>query len=108
MLASNQISSIAEDTHGNFWILHKNGVFEKFDGNTLTITYRNHYLNEFYHDQVPDYRLMVDNDDDVWLFIGDRNQGAFYYDTSTQSVTRINKTLSAKVEFGHCAWNSPG
>ncbi len=45
-LASNQISSIAEDKQGNFWILHKNGVFEKLDGKTLTITYRNNYLNE--------------------------------------------------------------
>ena len=91
-LASNQISSIAEDKQGNFWILHKNGVFEKLDGKTLTVTYRNNYLNELYNQQVLDYRLTVDNDDDVWLFISDQNEGAFYFKSVDKSVTRINKT----------------
>ena len=90
-LASNQISSIAEDEQGNFWILHKNGIFEKLDANTLTVTYRNYSLNKLYN-QLLDYRLMVDADDDVWLFISDRNQGVFYFNSKNQSVRRINQT----------------
>ena len=45
-----------------------------------------------YDHQVLDYRLTVDNDDDVWLFISDQNEGAFYFKSVDKSLTRINKT----------------
>jgi signal transduction histidine kinase/ligand-binding sensor domain-containing protein/DNA-binding response OmpR family regulator len=90
-LASNQISSIAEDSKGNFWIIHRNGIFEKLDGSTLTVAYRNDYLNKLLRQRVYDYRLMVDASDDVWLFIADKNEGAFYFNSNEQSLTRINR-----------------
>lgn len=90
-LASNQISSIGEDSHGNLWILHKNGVFEKVDGKTLTVTYRNEELNKIFKQQTFDYQLMVDVDDDVWLYIMDRNHGIFYFNNAHGSLMRINK-----------------
>ncbi len=39
-----------------------------------------------YNQQVLDYRLTVDNDDDVWLFISDQNEGAFYFKSDDKSV----------------------
>ena len=93
-LASNQISSIAEDQQGNIWILHKNGVFEKLDGNTLKVTYRNHYLNKLYGKQVFDYRLIVDADGDVWLFVADSNKGIFYFNAAKKLMTHISRTSS--------------
>jgi ligand-binding sensor domain-containing protein len=41
-----------------------------------------------------DYRLVVDSDDDVWLFISDRNQGAFYFNSRDKSLIRINQNSS--------------
>ena len=97
-LASNQISSIAEDKQGNFWILHKNGVFEKLDGKTLTVTYRNTYLSDLYRQEM-DYRLTVDNDDDVWFYISDRNEGAFFFSVTEGTIARISKNNSAAAKL---------
>jgi signal transduction histidine kinase/ligand-binding sensor domain-containing protein/DNA-binding response OmpR family regulator len=90
-LASNQISTISEDPFGNIWVVHNNGVFEKLDGKTLTVTYRNYYLNKLYNQKVFDYRLTVDSDGDVWLYLADNNQGIFYFNSAERSISRINR-----------------
>lgn len=90
-LASNQISSISPDRDGNLWIFHKSGVFEKLDANTLTVTYRNDQLSKMFNQQRYDYRLMVDSDNDVWLYLFDNNKGVFFFDADKQSLTNFKK-----------------
>src|SRR5690606_25970028 len=90
-LASNQIASLESDNDGNLWVLHKNGVFEKVDGSTLKVVYRNYHLAKVNRQQLLDYRLMVDSDNDVWLFVADRNQGVYYFNEDTRSIKRFNR-----------------
>lgn len=89
-LSSNQIASLESDSEGNLWILHENGVFEKLDGTTLKIVYRNQTIAKTNRKQLLDYRLMVDTDNDVWLYVADRNQGVYYFNAATQFIKRIN------------------
>lgn len=90
-LASNQISSIYPDQSGNIWIIHKNGVFEKLDAHTLTVTYRNYQLNKMFNQRTFDYRIMVDSDGDVWLYLFDSNEGIFYFNSDKKFLTRIRR-----------------
>ncbi len=94
-LASNQIASIFPDPAGNLWIFHKSGVFEKLDATTLTVTYRNHQLNKMFNQQAFDYRITVDADGDVWLYLFDSNKGVFYFNVNKQSLQHFHRTSSS-------------
>lgn len=80
-IASNSMSEIADDADGNHWIIHTNGVFERLDGKSLKVTYRNTELKERFRGQTFEYRIMVDADGDVWMF-NNGNNGCFYFDTA--------------------------
>ena len=90
-LASNQIASIYPDQQGNVWIFHKNGVFEKLDAVSLTVTYRNYQLHKLFFQRSYDYRMMVDAEGDVWLYLFDNNSGVFYFKTANRTLTQIRK-----------------
>jgi signal transduction histidine kinase/ligand-binding sensor domain-containing protein/DNA-binding response OmpR family regulator len=86
-ICSNEISAIAEDHHGNLWIIHKNGVLETVSGETFQVTYRNTYLRDQHNAKVLPYDLMVDADGDPWLYVRQNTLGVFHFNTARQDFT---------------------
>lgn len=77
-LRASELSSVQEDADGNLWIIHRDGVIEKMDGKTHAISYRNHSLFKKYAGQLLEYTLMVDADNDVWIYINNNNKGVYW------------------------------
>jgi signal transduction histidine kinase/ligand-binding sensor domain-containing protein/DNA-binding response OmpR family regulator len=95
-ISSHQLSNIKQDKLGNYWLVHQNGTLEKLDQKTFKVTYRDHTLRDRFKGQIFDYDLMVDADNDVWLF-NDRNFGCFFFNTKTK--TFINFTRESQVKL---------
>lgn len=96
-IASMEMSSIQEDSKGNVWLVHQDGIFEKLDYKTKKVVYRNDELKRRFNGEKFEYRLMVDQDDDLWIH-NDRNYGCFYFNTSTQKIEAINSESKVKLK----------
>jgi signal transduction histidine kinase/ligand-binding sensor domain-containing protein/DNA-binding response OmpR family regulator len=95
-ISSVQISALSEDHDGNMWLVHQNGVFEKLDAKTLKVTYRNFELQKRFDSQSFEYNLMVDSDNDLWLF-SDRNFGCYYFNSATAVIQPLKTTTTVKL-----------
>lgn len=104
-IASSSMSEIEDDPEGNHWIIHNNGVFERLDGKTLKVTYRNTALRDTFRAQSFEYRIMVDADGDLWMF-NNSNNGCFFFDhvtrelkwiTNQSSPTRLNSNIVREI-----------
>lgn len=88
-ISANELSAVSEDSTGNLWIVHRNGILELMDGKTHAILYRNDVLYKKYAGQLLEYNLMVDADNDVWVYINNNNKGVYWL--SHGSLLHIDK-----------------
>lgn len=87
-LASMSMSEIAQDPQGNYWLIHNNGLFERIDGKTLKVNYRNTTLRDQFGGQAFEYKIMIDADGDLWMF-NNSNNGCFYFNHTTAQLRWI-------------------
>lgn len=92
-LSTNDISWFSEDSEGNYWIIHTNGTFEKVDGETFRVNYRNTELYKTFGGDLHDYRLIVDDDNDLWIHFYE-DFGIFYYNAKKDAITNFNKNTT--------------
>lgn len=88
------VNSIGEDKDHNFWIIYRDGLFEKINGNTLEVEYSNDYFLKRYPNDSYDYNLRIDNDSDLWIFVGNQNRGVFYFENATQEIEHYSSSSS--------------
>jgi len=102
LLYSSSIADITTDAKGNVWIVYTNGIVEMFDIKLNKISYHTDAFNKATNYKSGDYSLMVDRDNDLWLYAFYKESGIFYYRPSTGGVRHIDKEsagakLNAKV-----------
>ncbi len=90
-LPSCQAASLIEDQDGNFWVMLKNGSLKKIDGKTFAVLYHNHYLKEWFHGELLDYKLTTDHDGDIWICPANTNYGIFYFDLAHNTIHHIHE-----------------
>lgn len=90
-LSTNTISAIGQTTHGDIWIVHRNGLLERLNGKTLKIEERNDEIYRTYSQQQLDYALTVDSDNDLWLYMREKEGGVFFYDSSLKTLQHFDK-----------------
>lgn len=90
---SDSVTSFTQDKEGNYWLIHANGVLEKFtaEDSSYHVSYQNRFLFEKNNGLPLDYRLIADQDGDVWVFIMNDDQGLFYFDISDHTVKHLHK-----------------
>ena len=91
-LYSNDIGDITETANGDFWIIYKNGLIEKIDHQTNTISSRISFLNKLHGREQGNYTLFCDKQDDLWMFDPGNPWGVFYYSPAKGIFKNINKT----------------
>ncbi|MBF9254027.1 response regulator [Pontibacter sp. 172403-2] len=90
-LSTDYISAISQTARGDLWVVHRNGIFEKLDRKTLKVIARNDDIYRKYTREMQNYALVADSDNDLWLYVNDKESGAYFYDQSGKSLTHFHK-----------------
>lgn len=99
VIGSHSLVDMAQDSEKNLWVISYSGVLEKIDYESLQVLDR-FPLNEEYADELSNYRLFIDSDDDVWVYAPGRPYGAFMLDGSTGEVLH-GSTESTKLKLNN-------
>jgi len=89
------LSSIAEDSAGNIWILHADGLLQKMDGRSHAIVYQVQMPEQDGRSKQQDYQMMADRDGDLWIFSNTDIQGIYYYNQRNATFTHYNQNTGA-------------
>jgi signal transduction histidine kinase/ligand-binding sensor domain-containing protein/DNA-binding response OmpR family regulator len=95
-ISSMSMSGIEQDRNGDYWVVHQNGIFEKLDHKTLKVTYRNDELMRRFGGELFEYVLMIDSDNELWLY-NDRNYGCFRFNPSNGSIVTYNTSAPIRL-----------
>lgn len=94
VLHNNDIADIGTDNNGSIWIIYRDGLLEKMNETTHAVTARNDFLQQKYAGKLSDYRMFVDAEGDVWIFIYGEPLGTYYFNTSNNSVLHLNRNAA--------------
>jgi signal transduction histidine kinase/ligand-binding sensor domain-containing protein/DNA-binding response OmpR family regulator len=90
-IGGNNISAFEEDAKGDFWMIYQDGAIEKMDGQTHTVVYKSSTLKNFNKNQVLNYNLFIDDQDELWIYVSEDPRGVFYFNPATNTLLPINK-----------------
>jgi signal transduction histidine kinase/ligand-binding sensor domain-containing protein/DNA-binding response OmpR family regulator len=84
-IATDSVAAFACDSSSGNWIVHQNGVVEKimFSNGNGRVTFRSDFLRKLNGGAVFNYKLMIDDDNDLWIYVSNDPQGVFHLQTST-------------------------
>lgn len=91
-LSTNDVAAIQPNAEGDFWVIHRNGLLEKIDHNTLQVVERNNDIYRKYNQKQLNYALTVDSDDDVWVHLQKVEGGVFFYDHTSKRLSHFHKS----------------
>ncbi|MDO3628948.1 two-component regulator propeller domain-containing protein [Mucilaginibacter sp. BT774] len=91
-LYSDKIAGISEGPGGSLWVVYQNGVLDKVDENTGSVTNRIDVLNKMAKRSGANYHLFADRDGDLWVFEQGNPSGVFYYDVKKDILKNITST----------------
>jgi signal transduction histidine kinase/ligand-binding sensor domain-containing protein/DNA-binding response OmpR family regulator len=89
-ISDNLARDIRQANDGYYWYIGQNGILEKIDPNTLQVVYRNNWLQKKFSESKL-YRLFVDSDNHVWVYIPNSVNDVFIFDPNKQSFSVISK-----------------
>jgi signal transduction histidine kinase/ligand-binding sensor domain-containing protein/DNA-binding response OmpR family regulator len=83
------LSSVTEDNHGFFWIIHRNGILEKVDGKTKRVVFRDFSVFRILGGVQSDYSILADSDNDLWIVLTNAPNGIFFFNTTNKQLKHI-------------------
>ena len=86
-IASNDITGLAEDKQGSIWIVHRNGMLNRIDPISATVTATIDQLKKANNGNY-NWSIFIDRDNDIWANTGDP-KGLFCYDH--QNIIQFNE-----------------
>ncbi|MBL7857989.1 MAG: response regulator [Cyclobacteriaceae bacterium] len=89
-----RVSSFSFDKESILWVVLKNGTLLQYDRDQKKVLRRFHDIRNQNRNAVLDYRVMVDEDGDPWVFCINDNQGLYYLDVNTQHIRHIHEKSS--------------
>jgi signal transduction histidine kinase/ligand-binding sensor domain-containing protein/AraC-like DNA-binding protein len=90
-LYSNNISSLALTTEGDWWIIYQDGFMEKMDGRTCRIIEQTDAIKKLSSGEARHYAVYTDRQNDLWLYEVSSSKGLFYYNSSAGLAMHIDK-----------------
>ncbi|WP_237143976.1 hybrid sensor histidine kinase/response regulator transcription factor [Pontibacter pamirensis] len=99
-LSTNDVSAIRQDSEGNLWVIHRNGILDKINSQTLQVMERNDEIYKSFNQEQLNYSLTVDSDDDLWVHLQNVPGGVFFYDNKSKSLSHFHKK-AAKLQLNN-------
>ncbi len=75
----------------HLWVLFKNGLLERLNKETQMVDYRNTYFRDQAHNSTIVKSIMIDSDDDLWLYPGVADKGAAFLNMKTYEWQFLDK-----------------
>ncbi|GGK87882.1 two-component regulator propeller domain-containing protein [Rufibacter glacialis] len=91
-LSTNDISGLGQTSQGHIWVVHKNGILEKLDGQTLKVVERQEEMYRHYSQETLDYAVTVDSADDLWLYVREKEGGVYFYSSKAKTLRHFHKS----------------
>ncbi|MBN1926792.1 MAG: response regulator [Prolixibacteraceae bacterium] len=88
-LADTSITDCRLSPDGTFWILHSNFVVEKYNPISLKIVKR-FQLNDRIQEGEYVFRLLVDSDDNLWIYSRNKNDGIYYLNSKNEKIIHFS------------------
>jgi signal transduction histidine kinase/ligand-binding sensor domain-containing protein/DNA-binding response OmpR family regulator len=90
------ITHCSADGKGNAWIVHANGIAEKLTvkNNTGRVSDRIYSAYNFNRRKQANYKLISDEDGDLWFNVPNFFQGILYYNLNTKKLHQIDQNSS--------------
>jgi ligand-binding sensor domain-containing protein/signal transduction histidine kinase/DNA-binding response OmpR family regulator len=94
--STNTISFYSFSNRGQNWIVHKDGMLERFEftGNEYSVVDRVDFVKNANGGRALDYRLFSDRDGDLWIYVKNEPQGIFYFNTATKAFEHLHDQAS--------------
>jgi signal transduction histidine kinase/ligand-binding sensor domain-containing protein/DNA-binding response OmpR family regulator len=89
-LSTAPISDAREDRDGNCWVIHQNGLLEKIDANSHTVTFRTPIMQKAFGLNLFAGSLYFDNENDLWIYSSGYFKGAYCYTPSTGALRHFS------------------
>ncbi|UII33041.1 ATP-binding protein [Fulvivirga ulvae] len=89
-IGSNTVSSVRQDSKGDIWVIHNSGLLQKVDGKSLKVTEQYHYLADRFEGQLRNFEMIIDRDNDLWIYLPFEDHGAFRFKSNARQI--INYT----------------
>lgn len=88
-----EITSFAEGNNGDFWIIYNNGLLQRLNLSTLKVEFTSEILKQKFPDNLYDYQLVVDHQDNLWIHLFE-DYGVFHYNVRNNSLRNFNTETS--------------
>lgn len=88
-LSDNDVADIAVDSLNDLWVIQGNGILQKLNTATLKVTYRNDSLLALNGGKKEPYKIFMDKEGDLWIYISGNASGLFYFDTHKRRFYHI-------------------
>ena len=89
-IQSNNISSVAQNSAGDYWLINRHGILEKLDQNYLKVVERVAVFEGLIEDIGENFRIFIDNDDDVWVYFESNTYGVTCFSPKTRKQVVYN------------------
>ncbi len=86
------VNTIAPDSRNNLWIMHNNGILEKFDRRLNKVIFRLNIAPGTV--KLPYYTFFMDRQDGIWIFSPGDDIGVYYFDSSRSVLRHFNNESS--------------
>ncbi len=90
-LSFNSVSAIVQDSQGDYWFINRSGVIEKIDHRSFKVVQTNNEIKNFYKNEIQDYNIFIDSEDDLWICGYNLPLGVFWYNTRSHKMNFLNK-----------------
>ncbi|AHM59137.1 signal transduction histidine kinase [Flammeovirgaceae bacterium 311] len=90
-ISSNYVQSVVQNSRGDYWLIHRNGIFEKLDGSSLEVVQQVPLVSERFGGQLYNYELFTDSEDDLWIYLPYETKGLFLYEPGRKALSHYHR-----------------
>ena len=90
-LHSDEPTSFAADSRGDWWIVYRDGMLEKMDGRDGKVVYSSDVVQKNFSRLGTDYRMYIDAQNDCWVYSPGKPDGILWLDPSSGACRHIRK-----------------
>ncbi|MDT3401363.1 hybrid sensor histidine kinase/response regulator transcription factor [Mucilaginibacter terrae] len=96
---------LSVDSKGNAWAIYQDGTLEQVNPANNKVLKRVTDICKAYPNELIDYQLSIDNDDDLWVYAPLRSNGVFYVNPAKNIFKQLGKDVGTPILSSNIVFN---